>query len=143
MAEQGAQQETGAGRGNSSPRWASGFTAFAGIVMIIVGMFQLAAGLAAIVEKTFFVVTADYLYAFDVTGWGWIHLVVGLVVLLAGFAVFSGRLWALALGIVLAGLSAIANFLFLPYYPLWSMLIIALDVIVIWALAVHGWKINA
>jgi hypothetical protein len=143
MAEQGAQQETGAGRGDSSSRWAGGFIVFAGIMMIIVGVFHMAAGLAAIIENKFFVVTADYLYAFDVTGWGWIHLIVGLVVLLAGFAVFSGRLWALALGIVLAGLSAIANFLFLPYYPLWSLLIIALDVFVIWALAVHGWKVKA
>lgn len=134
MTEHRAQRETGAGG------LANGFIVFAGIMMIIVGVFHLAEGLAAIIENKFFVVTADYLYAVDVTSWGWIHLIGGIVVLLAGFAVFSGRLWALALGVVLAALSAIANFLFLPFYPLWSLLIIALDVFVIWALSVHGWK---
>ncbi|MEV0567440.1 hypothetical protein [Dactylosporangium sp. NPDC050588] len=138
MAEQSAQQETVAVREDASGEWAGGFTVFAGIMMIIGGLFHIATGLAAIVENRFFVVTADYLYTFDVTGWGWIHLAVGVVVLLAGCAVFSGRLWARVVGIVLAGLSAIANFMFLPYYPLWSLLIIALDVFVIWALAVQG-----
>ena len=143
MAEHRAHQETVAGREGRSGGRASGFTVFAGIMMIIVGVFHAAAGLAAIIENKFFVVTANYLYTFDVTRWGWIHLIGGIVVLVAGCAVFSGRLWALALGIVLAALSAIANFLFLPYYPLWSLLIIALDVFVIWALAVHGWKVPA
>ncbi|MGI5185635.1 DUF7144 family membrane protein [Dactylosporangium sp. CA-152071] len=138
MAEQSAQQETVAVREEPPGGWAGGFTVFAGIMMIIGGLFHLATGLAAIIENKFFVVTADYLYTFDVTGWGWIHLVVGVVVLLAGCAVFTGRLWARVVGIVLAGLSAIANFMFLPYYPLWSLLIIALDVFIIWALAVQG-----
>lgn len=137
MTEQRAQQ------GTAAEKWAGGFVIFAGIMMIIIGVFHVAAGLAAIVENKFFVVTADYLYTFDVTAWGWVHLIVGIVVFVAGCAVFSRRLWALALGIVLAALSAIANFLFLPYYPLWSLLIIALDVFVIWALAVHGWKVPA
>ncbi|WP_238006244.1 hypothetical protein KZZ52_36535 [Dactylosporangium sp. AC04546] len=143
MTEQRAQQRTEVGREEPSGGWAGGFTVFAGIMMIIVGLFHIAAGLAAIVENRFFVITPDYLYTFDVTGWGWIHLVGGFVVLLAGCAVFTGRLWARAVGIVLAGLSAIANFLFLPYYPLWSLLIIALDVFVIWALAVHGRRVPA
>jgi hypothetical protein len=78
-----------------------------------------------------------------VTSWGWIHLIGGVVVALAGFFVFSGALWARSIGIVLAGLSAIANFLFIPYYPFWSLLMIALDVFVIWALAVHGREVPA
>jgi hypothetical protein len=143
MAEQMAQQGPSAGqpsvgREKSSGGWASGFVLFAGVMMVIIGVFHVVAGLAAIFENRFYVVTANYLYQFDVTGWGWIHLIGGVVVALAGFAVFSGRIWARSVGIVLAGLSAIANFLFIPYYPLWSLLIIALDVFVIWALAVHG-----
>jgi hypothetical protein len=70
--------------------------------------------------------------------WGWIELIVGLLVAYAGWAVFSGRTWERVVGIILASLSAIANFLFIPYYPVWAILIIVLDVFVIWALAVHG-----
>jgi hypothetical protein len=77
------------------------------------------------------------MFQFDVTTWGWIHLLVGLLVLFAGIAVMSGQTWARAIGIILAGLSALANFVFIPYYPFWSLLIIALDVFVIWALAVY------
>ncbi|GAB3844478.1 hypothetical protein ACFPIJ_57245 [Dactylosporangium cerinum] len=143
MAAQSSHRGAGLVREEPSGGWASGFTAFAGVLMIIIGVFHMAAGLAAVVENTFFVVTPDYLFRFDVTAWGWIHLVGGFLVLLAGCAVFSGRLWARAVGIALAGLSAIANFLFLPYYPIWSLLIIALDVFVIWALAVYGRKVPA
>ena len=71
------------------------------------------------------------------TGWGWIHLILGIVVALAGFYVLSGRLWARIIGITMALFSAIANFFFIPYYPVWSVLIIALDVFVIWALATY------
>jgi hypothetical protein len=99
------------------------------------GDFQGLAGLIAIVNNEFFVATRDYLFKFDVTTWGWIHLVLGIVIGLAGFSLLSGALWARAVGITLAVLSAIANFLFIPYYPFWSLLIIALDVFAIWALA--------
>ena len=75
---------------------------------------------------------------FDVTAWGWIHLIAGIVVLLAGFALFSGAVWARTVGVILALVSAIANFAWLPYYPVWSILIIAVDIAVIWALTVHG-----
>ena len=118
--------------------WAVGFAAFAGAIMLMIGIFQFFAGLAAIVNDKFFVVRGDYAYDVDVTGWGWIHLIIGVVVVLAGLAVFSGAPWARAVGIFLALLSAVSNFFFIPYYPVWAVLIIALDIAVIWALATYG-----
>jgi hypothetical protein len=84
------------------------------------------------------VATRNYLFKFDATTWGWIHLLLGVVVAFAGWGLLSGRTWARVVGITLAVLSAIANFAFIPYYPFWSLLIIALDVFVIWAIAAHG-----
>jgi hypothetical protein len=118
--------------------WAVGFSAFAGAIMLMAGIFQSLAGLAAIFENEFFVVNNNYAYEVDVTAWGWIHLIIGAVVASAGLAVFSGAPWARAVGIMLAVVSAIANFFFIPYYPVWAVLIIALDVAVIWALASYG-----
>jgi hypothetical protein len=134
----GHNARVGQPAGRAESEWAGGFTTFAGIMMIIIGVFHAAAGLAGIIENEFYVVTPGYLYSFDATSWGWIHLLLGIVVAAAGFAVFARQLWARAVGIVLAALSAVANFLFLPYAPVWSVLIIALDVFVIWALIVHG-----
>jgi hypothetical protein len=118
--------------------WAVGFSAFAGAIMLMIGTFQVFAGLAAILENEFFAVGRNYAYEIDVTGWGWIHLIIGIIIIAAGFGVFSGAAWARAVGITLALLSAVANFFFIPYYPVWAVLIIALDVIVIWALASYG-----
>ena len=118
--------------------WAFGLAAFAGAVMLMVGIFQAFSGLAAIFEDEFFVVGANYAFDLDVTAWGWIHLILGVVVAFAGISVYSGATWARSVGIVLAILSAVANFFFIPYYPVWAVLIIALDVAVIWALAVYG-----
>jgi hypothetical protein len=101
-------------------------------------VFHAIAGLVALVRDSFYVVAPNYVFEFDVTSWGWIHLIAGIVVVLAGFGVLSGQTWARVVGITLAVLSAIANFGFIPYYPVWSLLIIALDVFVIWALATHG-----
>jgi hypothetical protein len=120
------------------PGWAAGFIVFAAVMMIMTGIFQALAGLAAIFENEFYVAARNYLYEVDVTAWGWIHLILGVIVALAGFGLLSRATWARVVGITLAVLSAIANFLFIPYYPFWSLLIIALDVFVIWALAVHG-----
>jgi hypothetical protein len=80
----------------------------------------------------------NYLFQFDATSWGWIHLEVGLLVAFAGWGLLSGRTWARVVAITLAVISAIANFAFIPYYPLWSLLIIAVDIIVIWAVAAYG-----
>jgi hypothetical protein len=114
------------------------FVVDAVILMLLAGMLQVLVGLMAIFENEIYVQTRNYLFKFDVTTWGWIHLVVGIVVGLAGLGLLRGRTWARVAGISLAVLSAIANFLFIPYYPVWSLLIIAVDVFVIWAVAVHG-----
>ena len=117
---------------------AAGFTVFAGVMMIMAGCFQAIAGLVAIFENEFYATTRNYILKFDVTTWGWIHLLLGLLVLCAGFAVLSGKTWGRVIGIIVASVSALANFAFIPYYPVWSLVIIALDVFVIWALAAHG-----
>jgi hypothetical protein len=118
--------------------WAVGLILFAAIMMIMVGVFQTLQGLIAIFENEFYAATRNYIFKFDATTWGWIHLILGLLVAFAGWGLLSGRTWARVLAITLAVLSAIANFLFIPYYPFWSLLIITLDVFVIWALAAHG-----
>ena len=118
--------------------WTVGFILFAAIMMIMVGVFQALQGLIAIFENEFYVTTRNYLFQFDATAWGWIHLLLGLVVALAGWGLLSGRTWARVAAIALAVLSAIANFLFIPYYPFWAILIITLDIFVIWAIAAHG-----
>ena len=124
--------------GRSGSGWAVGFGVFAACMMLMIGSFQIIAGLAAILENEFFVITQNYVFEFDITAWGWTHLIVGIIVLLAGFGLFSGALWARTVGVAMAAISGIVNFVFLPYYPIWATLIIALNVAVIWALTVHG-----
>jgi hypothetical protein len=124
--------------GRQTSGWAVGLILFAAIMMIMVGTFQALQGLIAIFENEFYVATRNYLFQFDATTWGWIHLVLGVIMASAGWGLLSGRTWARAVAITLAVLSAIANFLFIPYYPFWSLLIITLDVFVIWAIAAHG-----
>ncbi|MDF5756917.1 hypothetical protein [Spongiactinospora sp. TRM90649] len=118
--------------------WSVGFALFAAILMVTVGSFQALEGLAAVIGDQFYLRTPNYIYAIDLTAWGWTHLIIGIVVAVAGWGVLSGRLWARIVGIAAAVLSAIANFFFIPYYPVWAILIIALDVFVIWALCVYG-----
>ena len=122
----------------ASSGWAVGFILFAAIMMIMVGVFQALQGLIAIFENEFYVTTRNYLFQFDATSWGWIHLLLGLLVAFAGWGLLSGRTWARVVAITLALLSAIANFLFIPYYPFWALLLITLDIFVIWAIAAHG-----
>jgi hypothetical protein len=123
--------------------WAIGWTMFAGVLMITIGIWHAMAGLAGIVEDKFYTVTPNYIFKFDATTWGWIHLILGIVVALAGFAVFSGAVWARTIGVFLAVLSLLANFAFIPIYPIWSITIIAVNIAVIWALTAHGRDIVA
>ena len=115
--------------------WAIGGTVFASVMMLLIGLFHAVAGLVALVDDEFYVVTANYTFEFDVTAWGWIHLIGGIVVALGGIGVFSGSTWSRVTGIVLAVVSAVVNFFFLPYYPWWSLVMIALAVWVIWSLS--------
>jgi hypothetical protein len=121
---------------------AVGFILFAAIMMIMAGTFQFFAGLVAIFNDQFYVATRNYIFQFDATTWGWIHLVVGLIVAFAGWGLLSGRTWARVVGITVALLSALANFLFIPYYPFWALTVITLDIFVIWALAAHGGELR-
>ncbi|MGH2774297.1 MAG: DUF7144 family membrane protein [Actinomycetota bacterium] len=122
---------------------AIGFTYFAALMMLMVGTFHAIMGFAGILENEFFVVTRNYAFEFDATAWGWIHLIAGVIVVFAAVGLFSGSVWARTVGITMAVISAIANFGFIPYYPVWSIVIIALDIAVIWALAAHGRDISA
>jgi hypothetical protein len=115
--------------------WAHGIAVFAGVVMIIGGAFQALEGLSAIVNDKYLVVAPSTIYAFDVTVWGVIHLLVGLALLVIGFFLLRGATWARAAGIVVAAISAVVNFTWLPYSPWWALVVIGVDILVIWALA--------
>jgi hypothetical protein len=114
--------------------WAYGGISFAATMFVLIGAFQVIAGLAAIFEDEFFVLTENYVFDLDVSAWGWIHLILGILLLVTGWALYSRAAWAGIVAVTVAVLSAIANFFFIPYYPFWSILVIALDVWVIWAL---------
>lgn len=124
--------------GGAKQAWAQGGVIFAAAMLLMLGIWQVFMGIAAIAKGEFFLSTSNYIYEFNVGGWGWIHLIIGIIMVIAGFFLFQGAPWARAVGIVLAVLSAISNFFFMPYYPFWSIVVIALDVFVIWALASVG-----
>src|SRR5215208_210541 len=128
--------------GRQTSGWAVGFIMFAAIMLIMVGVFQALQGLVVIFENEFYVATRNYTFQFDATTWGWTHLILGLLVAFAGWGLLSGRTWARTVAIILAVLSAIANFAFIPYYRFWSLLIITLDIFVIWAVAAHGGELR-
>lgn len=114
--------------------WAVGGVTFAACILTLIGFFQIVAGLTAIIDDQFFVVAQHYTFDVDTTAWGWIHLLIGILLVFTGFGLFGRAAWAGVTAILLAGLSALANFFFIPYYPFWAILVIALDVWVIWAL---------
>ncbi|MFZ4583942.1 MAG: DUF7144 family membrane protein [Acidimicrobiia bacterium] len=118
--------------------WAAGWITFAGVVMIIAGVFHGIVGFAEIIDRTYVAVGSNYAFAFNVSAWGWLHLGIGTLLVLAGLGVFTGNVAARAVGVLMAGLSGIAAFMWLPYAPVWAVAIIAIDVAVIWALTVHG-----
>lgn len=120
--------------GSTAAAWSTGFAMFAGAVLIVTGICQALAGIAALFRDQVYVATPNYIYSFDITAWGWVHIIIGAALALTGLGVIQGQTWARVVGIVLASLSIIANFLFIPHYPVWSIVIIALDVAVIWAL---------
>ncbi|MGD3106986.1 DUF7144 family membrane protein [Streptomyces sp. YGL11-2] len=113
----------------------TGWTAFAAVLMIFGGAMAFLQGIAALHKDKVFVATRNYVFSFDLTGWGVVHLVLGIVILLAGCALLAtGAMWARVVGVVLAGLGAVANFLWIPHYPFWAMVLVAIDVFIIWAL---------
>jgi hypothetical protein len=116
-----------------------GWIFFAGVIMILGGTFQAIAGLVALFNSSYYLVpSANLVVNVNYTGWGWAHLIAGILLIAAGFGVMTGQTWARIVGVILAGISAILNIAFLAAYPFWSLTIIALDIVVIYALAVHG-----
>jgi hypothetical protein len=125
-------------RKTNEPTGWVGWVAFASFMMILVGFFEAIVGLTAIVKDSFYVVTENYLFNIDINTWGWIHFILALVVIMAGFALLNGKVWARIIGVLMAGLSAVVNMYYIPYYPVWSLLIITINVLVIYALIAHG-----
>ncbi|RSN57771.1 hypothetical protein DMH12_12600 [Streptomyces sp. WAC 04229] len=115
---------------------AGGLTAFAGVMLMISGLLGIFRGIMAIAEDDVFVTTPEYVFRFDLTGWGWIHLALGILAVLVALGLFRTALWARVVGVGVAGLVLIANFLSLPYYPVWSIVVIAMSAFIIWALCV-------
>jgi hypothetical protein len=122
--------------------WA-GWAVFAGVMLVLVGAFQAIDGLVALFKDEIYVVRPNGLVVnVDYTAWGWVHLLLGIVLIAAGAAIFSGRVWGRTLGVIAAIISAVLNFAFIPAYPVWSILIIAVDVFVIYALIAHGGELR-
>lgn len=117
----------------SSPGSIAG-SALAGTLMIIGGAIAFLNGLGMVIKGGFYTFDANYVYNWTTKGWGWTHLILGALVFAAGFCVLLGMVWARVLGVVLATLAAVASFLTIPYYPIWSIVLIAIDVFIIWAL---------
>jgi hypothetical protein len=116
-----------------------GFVLFGGIMLLMLGGFQAIEGFVALLKEDYYVVTRNGLIiSMDYTVWGWTHLIIGLVAVGAGFGVLVGQMWARVLGIVIGVVSALVNIAFLPAYPIWGTIVIATDILVIYALAVHG-----
>ena len=137
------QTLSSSGSYNGTTAWV-GWIAFAGTMMALLGTFHLIQGLVAIFNDKYFLVgRSGLVVSVDYTAWGWAQVIAGLVVMVAGFCVFAGQMWARVVGILVALLSAVVNITFLAAYPIWSMIMIALAVVVILALTVHGSDIKA
>jgi len=120
-----------------------GWIGFAGVLMIILGAVHAFQGLVGIFKDEYFLVSSSGLaLKLDFTAWGWIHLLIGVIIVLAGICVLAGQMWARIVGVILAALSLLANVAFLAAYPLWSLIMIALDIVIIMALTVHGSEIK-
>lgn len=116
-----------------------GWIGFAGFILILNGVFSAVQGLAALIgSNIYYVVTDGVIYFFDITTWGWWNLIIGLLLLLTGIALLTGATWARIVAIIIASLSAIGQLLLLPAQPWWSIIVIAIDVLVIYALTAHG-----
>jgi hypothetical protein len=123
--------------GSTKGAWVMGTTAFAGVMLATLGSFQILQGLAAVLEDDVFVRGIKYSYEVDLTAWGWWMMLLGAAAVAVGIGIALNNVVANVVGLVLAFLSAISNFAFLPYYPFWSILIIAFDALVIWAICVQ------
>ena len=117
---------------------AVGWTVFAAFMMILLGCWWVIVGIVGLIDDDFYVRTRHYVFEFDTTSWGWIHLIVGAIVLIAGFALYTGAVWARTVGVFVALLAALVAFAWLPWYPIWAILMVVAAISVIWALTAHG-----
>jgi hypothetical protein len=115
-----------------------GTLVFSGMMMMLVGAFHLLMGVVALVDDDFYVAKQEYLFEFDLTSWGWVHAVAGVVIALAGAALMHGDRRARPVVAVLAALSMLVSFAWLPYYPFWGLTVIAFDLFVLRELLMHG-----
>lgn len=116
--------------------WATGLTAFAAVMLFLVGLLDIFRGIMAIAEDDIFLTTRNYVFKYDLTGWGWIHLALGVVAMIVSIGLLRTATWARVTGVAIAGLVIIANFLSMPYYPVWSVVMITISCFIIWALCV-------
>lgn len=115
-----------------------GWVYFAALMVVMAGVFQLISGMIALLSPDYYAVHQGSVIVFDLTAWGWIHLLLGIALLCVGTALFNGKFWARIVAIVLVILNLTAQFAFINQYPFWSFIIIAVDVLIIYALTVHG-----
>jgi hypothetical protein len=120
-----------------------GWIWFAAVVMILVGVFNVIHGLVAIFNGDFFVETMDRVIVFNLVTWGWIHLILGILLVAVGAALVVGQTWARVVAVVLVALNAIGQLTFITVFPWWSVLVIAIDLVVLYALIVHGRETQA
>jgi hypothetical protein len=125
------------GTDNQVTGW-TGWITFAGVMMVIGGGLNLFYGIVAAVNDEWVVWTNRSSLYLDVSEWGWVHIILGAIVLLSGIGVFSGNILARTVGVIVAAISLIVNFFFIPAYPLWALTVIVIDTLVIWALTAHG-----
>ncbi len=128
--------QTTSPRSQQTSAFAGGLVVFGAVMLIIGGILDVLRGIMAIAEDDVILSTPNYVFEFDTTGWGWIHLILGALAILVGLSLFQARTWARIVGVALAGLLLISSFLALPYYPVWSVVLIAIYGFIIWALCV-------
>ena len=135
--------ETGTEYAEAPTGWA-GWVVFGGVMLIMLGAFQIIEGLVALFDDGFYLVRSNGLVVdVNYNTWGWVHTIIGVVAVLAGIGLLAGNMAARVAGVVIAGLSAVVNLAFISAYPVWSTIMIALDVIVIYAIIVHGRELKS
>lgn len=121
----------------------TGWVAFAGIYAVLVGIFQAIIGFVSLFKNDIFVVGRETIWFVDYSTWGWIHILIGLFILLVGLAILAGQTWGRVFGVIMVSLSAIATFAFVPVYPIWSVIILIVDILVLYALIAHGGEMKS
>jgi hypothetical protein len=123
---------------HSASGW-TGYIGFAALMLIVIGCFEAIAGFVGIFkEQVYAVPSKDLLVSVDYTTWGWVHLVLGILAIIVAAGMFTGAMWARVAAIIFAVCSAIVNLGFLDAKPVWATMVIAFDILLIWALTVHG-----